>query len=292
MYDRLTDAIVDANKGYNIGGAPSPIIAGHRGGQNGYMPLPGIYEDGKLVDNLQNAQPYVKQNVIPLVLRYPYFFNYMPNKDLWVKAYKSFIEDSPQSITGLTSGASVETVETAVGGSGEMFQTPSDVKQERSTPTINIPDKANRSWQRFLNTYIRYGIKDPHTKTPLVTTYFDLKEDGYIYTNDMFSGVVIFIEPDVTQQYVVDCWLCLNFYPLKDGTREGRRDLTQAGELNELSIDFAAVTFNNEAVQLLGQKLLDKLTVRRIRPDTGIMPPVEDIHPDLESADTGYNKKY
>ena len=86
MYDRLTDAIVDANKGYNIGGAPSPIIAGHRGGQNGYMPLPGIYEDGKLVDNLQNAQPYVKQNIIPLVLRYPYFFNYMPNKDLWVKA--------------------------------------------------------------------------------------------------------------------------------------------------------------------------------------------------------------
>ena len=64
MYDRLTDAIVDANKGYNIGGAPSPIIAGHRGGQNGYMPLPGIYEDGKLVDNLQNAQPYVKQNII------------------------------------------------------------------------------------------------------------------------------------------------------------------------------------------------------------------------------------
>ena len=126
----------------------------------------------------------------------------------------------------------------------------------------------------------------------MVTTYFNLKEDGYIYTNDMFSGVVIFIEPDVTQQYVVDCWLCLNFYPLKDGTREGRRDLTQAGELNELSIDFASVTFNNEAVHILGQKLLDKLTVRQMRPDTGIRPPVEDIHPDLSAADTGYNKKY
>lgn len=286
---RLTDAIVAKGKAY-AGSAPALEIG--RGGQMGYMPRFGtVGADGKLYEEWINAHLYIKQNLIPLVLRYPRFFDYMPEKQYWIRGYKSMIEEHPISIEGLSSGLTVETDEEAVGGGGEMMEEITDVKRERSQISMTIPDKGGKSMLKMIDAIIRYGMKDPDTKRPLVSQFFKTVEDIGMYTPDFYTGMCIFIEPDVTQQVVIDAWLSFNMFPKGTGDRTGRRDLKSPGEKNNLSIQWSSITMNNEAVVILAQKILDQLTVLKKIPDKDLLPPIDRIDPSVANADSGFNRR-
>ena len=286
---RLKEAIVAKGRAY-AGSAPALEIG--RGGQFGYMPRFGkIDSDGKVYEEWVNNHLYIKQNVIPIVLRYPKLYDFMPDKAYWIRGYKAMLEDHPLTIEGLTSGLTVETDEEAVGGGGEFMEEITDVKRERTQLSFTIPDKAGKAIQKFIDATIRYGMKDPDTKKPLVSQFFNTLNDVGIYTPDFYTGMCMFIEPDVTQQVVVDAWLCFNMFPKGTGERTGRRDLKSPGEKNNLSIQFTSITMNNEATQIFAQKLLDQLTVLKKIPDTDLLTPTDRIDPSVEAIDSGFNRK-
>lgn len=286
---RIYDAVLAQNKAYST---HSPAMDVRYGGQQGYMPRFGLKDkNGKYWEEWVSNHSYIKQNIIPIVLRYPKFFDYMPDKAYWIAGYKALLEEHPISIEGLSTGITVETDEEVFGGGGEYMEEPVDSKRERSQVNIQLPDKAGRSFQKLLNCIIRYGIKDPDTKKPLVSQYFDtLKDAGGIYTPDFYSGVVLFIEPDVTQQVVIDSWLCVNFFPKSDGDRTGRRDMKSPGERNVLNIQFASITMNNEATLILGDHILKQMTRLRKNPDLDMTPPLGDIDPAVKAVEYGFNR--
>lgn len=285
---RLTDAIISKGKAY---AQPAPALNIARGGQQGYIPRFGaIGQDGKLYEEWVNAHLYIKQNVIPMVLRYPRFLDYMPDKKYWIAGYKSMMEEHPISIDGLNTGLTVSTDEEAVGGGGEYMEEPTDVKRNRSQLSYQIPDKGGKSLQRMLDFIIRYGMKDPDTKKPLVSQFFDTERDIGMYTPDFYTGMCIFIEPDLTHQYAIDAWLCFNMFPKGTGDRTGSRNLVNAGEKNVLSIEFSSITMNNEAVISLANKLLKKTLILKSIPDTDIITPIQDVDPSVAAIDGGFNR--
>lgn len=289
---RLKDAVLDKEKLY-AGTAPAANLV--YGGQQGYMPRIGtIAEDGKVYEEWISSEAYVSKNIIPVVIRTPKFFELMDDKAMWIDTFKALIELHPQTITGLTSGLTVEFDETAVGGAGEQLESLTDVKRARSSVSMTYKEKANKAITKFFDTFIRYGMMDPDVKAPLVTKLINnIDEIGGIYSADFWTATVIFIEPDVTQRVCVDAWLRTNMAPKSNGERTGERNMANAGSGKELSIDWTGITMNNAAVLKLGQKFLDEMSVLSKLPDTDMVVPTAPdggISADVDSSNIGYNE--
>lgn len=288
---RLVEAVLREDRAWNR------TVSGldpRYGAQDGYIPRFGTIDPNtnQLAEEWVSAQPYIKQNVIPVLLRAPKFFKYMPNPDIWIAGYKAIMEEHCKAITGISSGITVEVDETEIGGSNEVFEMPTGAKREQTRINTTIVDTAGRSIQRLLEDIIRYGMVDPDVKKPLVSLYMDVRRELQgVYTNDMFGSAMLYIEPDVTQQVVTNAWLCVNVWPKSGGEVTGRRDLRQAGEKNEMSIDWASITMNNYAVIAFAQKTLNQMSYLSVNPEYGMVVPMDSIDPDVSASNFGFNRK-
>ena len=294
---RLAKAIIgiDGSAGRTYGGQSGAINLS-QGGQFGLMSRIGYTaEDGKNYSEFISSHSYISKNVIPIVLDYPRFFDFMPEPELWISAYKNLIETIPRSIEGLQSGLTVETDEHPIGGAGEMMEEPTDVKRARSTLTFNVRERAGKSITKFLDYLIRYGLMDPDQKRPLIIRHFKdqqgLEDVQGMYTPDYYTGTAIFIEPDITTRVCIDAWLCTNMFFKSNGERTGKRDITAAGEVKDLSLESTCITMSNENVRILADKLLKELTILKTVPDTDMHLPYKNIDSNVRAvADTGFNQ--
>lgn len=286
---RIKEAILAKDTAY---AGNSPVLDLSKGGQNGYMAQLGMVDkDGKHYDAWISNQAYVKRNIIPVVLDYPKFFDFLKEKEKFISAYKALIELHPLTIDGLSSGLTVEVDEHAVGGAGEMQEEITNVTMARSSLSFTFKEKAGKAIQKFLDFIIRYGYMDPYTKKPLVSQFIDdMDKIGGAYTPDFYTGTVIFIEPDVLHKEVVDAWLCTNMFFKSNGERTGKRDVHTAGEAPELTIESSAITMNNDAVLKLANEILGKLTIINDIPDVDMVTPAGGIDPSVAKQETGYNQ--
>lgn len=260
------------------------------GGQFGYMPRIGISKNGKNYGEFITNEPYVAQNIIPLLLTTPRFMDVMPN-GVWMKqALKNLMETMAYEINGLSSGLEVDSDETPIGGAGEVYSVPVNVTRSRSVLSFVWKEQALRPIQNFWNMYIRYGIMDPDTKSCLSSTFFSsaTTADGNtfngVYSSDYWSFTMLFIKPDITHTVVDDAWLCTNMYPNKDGERTGKRSLMSPKEGLDLDVEFTPITLNNYAVKLYAEEVLKGLTVFNNLPDFTIELPVTEVAPVLRSS--------
>jgi len=286
---RIKDSILQKKSAY---AGTSPVSDLRYGGQNGYMAKIGrVGKDGKNAEEWISNQAYVQRNIIPVVIRAPKFFNYMPEPKKWIETYKALIELHALTITGLNSGLTVETDEHAVGGAGEKQEEVTNVLRTRSTINTTYKEKVGKSIIKFLDYCIRYGMMDPDTKKPLVANIMkNLDNDGGIYTADFYTGTILFIEPDVTHTVVNDAWLCTNVFPKSNGERTGKRDINSAGETIDISIDWSSITMSNEVVMDMADKVLKNLTVLNTLPDTDMALPSSEIDANVASSEVGYNE--
>ena len=287
---RIKDAILAKDSAY---AGHNPAMNLYNGGQNGYMSQVGIIgKDGKHYDAWISNQAYVKRNIIPVVLAYPKFFDFLADKDKFIESYKALIELHPLTIDGLSSGLTVETDEHAIGGAGEMQEEITNVTRARSTLSFTFKEKAGKSIQKFLDFIIRYGYMDPDTKKPSVAELISsMDKVGGSYTPDYYTGTVIFIEPDALYKEVVDAWLCTNMFFKSNGDRTGKRDIHSAGEAPELTIESSAITMNNEATLNLATEILSKLTIIGKDPHIDMFTVSGDgVEAPVAKATTGYNQ--
>jgi len=290
----LLDAVLNKDKTYNPneGGKTAPVMNLSYGGL-GYLPKIGrIGPDGKNYEEWVSNDAHVSRNVIPILLTYPKFFNYMPNKDLLIKTYKAIMEEHALTITGFNSGLELETGDNIL-GPNLTSKVVTKVNIAETALNMTFRERTNKTFTKFFDMFIRYGIMDPHSLKPLVSKYItNFEEVERAYLSDMYSCTMLFIEPDITQKAVVDAWLVFNMFPLKTGDRTGKRDISAAGETVELSIDFNSPTLNTPAVLTLASAVLDSLTVLNKIPDLEMILPVSGVDSTLSSLeDTGFNRK-
>ena len=216
------------------------------------------------IANLSANTPYVRRNVIAVLLDAPEFFKYMADTDLLVRGLKRLIETHARTITGLNQTIHTEYAEAPSGGSGEVIETITNVTRERSNPTITCYELAGRTVTRFLNMWIRYGLGDENSKVPLVVTEANLKASQW--TQNFASATVLFFEPDPTFSDINAAWLCTNMQP-KDGVNwEGGKDAGVMGVYEELSIPFTATTEVSVSVDNLAREIMGNMNKAGLNP--------------------------
>lgn len=252
------------------------------GGNNGDVPVfGGVAPDGSAIDTWVSNHGYVSQDIIPVVLKTPLFFDFLENPNKWKNTWKAIFQKHAISITGLSSGLTVETDEEEIGGTGEFYESIKDTKKARSVIVIELKDRMHKTIQRFIDFCIRYGQKDYLTKKPLITNYIDdISEIAGGYTPDYYTGTILFIEPDVSRKTVVDAWFSTQIYFKGNGERTGKRQLSAGGEGLTMSLTLASVTLSTEKVMELAENILPTLkTISAM--DSDILLPSDGISPDL-----------
>ena len=286
---RITESVLQKGSVY---AGHSPALNLRYGGQDGYFSKIGrVGPDGKTYEEWISNQAYVQRNIIPIVIRAPKFFDFMPEPKKWVDTYKALIELHPLAITGLQSGLTVEVDEHNIGGAGETQEEVTNVTRAKSAVNTTYKEKAGKAITKFLDLVIRYGMLDPDTKKPLVADLIgSIDKVGGMYTPEYYTGTVLFIEPDVTQKVVVDAWLVTNMFPKSNGERTGKRDIHSAGEAPEISIDWGGITMNNEAVHIMADTVLSGLTVLSTSPDVDRVVGNSSITANVSASTAGYNE--
>lgn len=272
---RVTDALL-GQKAFGIG-SNQPILDATFGGQMGYAPVLGEW--------VSNAA-YVRRNLICVLLEAPRFFQQMPDSQKWVDTLKSLVELHPRSIEGLNGGLTLEFDEHPVGGAGEVQEEVIDSKRERSAPVFTFVEKYGMPIQTFLYQWITYGIMDPDTKFALANTLTggNLAED---MLPDQYTASMLFMEPDPQHKRVVKSWVVTNMMPKGTGEIIGRRELTAAGEVSNLSVEFTGIAQFNLGTNIFAQSILDKIVMANANPY--LRPSfVSAIDPKVEASSKGY----
>lgn len=270
---RLNDALLNG-RAYNRG-TQHPVLNAAYGGQFGFSNNIGQY--------VSNAA-YVQRNVIALLLEAPAFFQLLPDANIWVSTLRAMIELHPRTIEGLNMGLTVEVQGTPVGGAGEEQEEVTNVTRARSQPVFTYNDKYGRPFQRFLEYWITYGLMDPASKVANVGTLANYPTD---MLPDRYAMTCLFIEPDPTHRKVIKSWLSTNMYPKGTGDITGRRDLTSALTVPDLSIEFTALTQVGAGVDLLGQKMMDYLNITNANPNMRAAF-IQEIAADVAAVQEGY----
>jgi hypothetical protein len=249
---RLADAILQG--GYSRG--KETMLDLSYGGQNGYAP--------NLTEWVSQTH-YVRRNIHCILLEAPRGFQYLPEPAFWISALKNMVEVHARTIEGLNAGLEVTNTEVAVGGSNEIFEDTSNITRTRSDVTFGLTDLYGRPMQTFIENWILYLMGDPNNKIPMINTLTTVRPNDMLA--DMSSATMLFIEPDPTHSKVTKSWLGTNMRPRGTGAIEGRKDLTAAGDLSELSIGFTGVYQYGIGVDLFAQAILNSLNLNNANPN-------------------------
>lgn len=247
------------------------------GGQMGYA--------NNLSEWVSNAA-YVRRHIFPILVAQPSFFNQSVHAQKLTDQLRALIERHPTRIEGLNSTVEVEFGETPVGGAGEVQEEVTNTRRNRSTPTFSYFEKYGRPIQNFLEWWITFGLMDPDTKIANVGTLASAPDD---MLPDRYTMTVLFIEPDAVHGKAAKSWLCANMMPKGTGEIIGSADRASAMNLQELSIEFTALTQRSNGVDYWAQQIMNTIKI------TGANPYMREafyqqLTGEVERANTGYAK--
>lgn len=278
---RLLDAI---NKdGFDGLGGYKNTMNISKGGVNGLLPKIGaIDSDGKLKDAWVSNHAYIREDIIPVVLKTPKAFDFLQGKELWKSTWISIITEHMHNISGFTSTVEVSTDEERIGKGEEMQETPTGVRVARTVITGEAKEKANKTISKFLSLVAFYTIKDQYSDRPLVSQFLDIDAIGGGYTPDYWSGAVLWIEPDITKQMVVDAWYSVQVYFKNSGDRTGSKNKESAGESVSLALNLASINFSTQKVFELAEKILPTVSGIKLLTDSDLSLADSEVAPDAK----------
>jgi hypothetical protein len=250
---RLQNAILT---GPFSAGYASPQLNLTLGGMNGYRAD---------LSQFTNNSAYVQRPLVWLLLEAPVGFKYLPDPDYMTAALKALIELHPKTVTGFSRGLKADFVENAVGGGGEMQYDITDMKREQTQIQATYIDKYNRPIQNFWEYYMEMLMLDPESKVPGISTLPGAKPTDLL--PDMLTFSTLAFEPDPTFQYVLKAWVTTGIMPKVTGDITGKRDIQNAMESGELSLDFTGTSASGLGPQLFAQSVLDSFNLSNANPN-------------------------
>lgn len=259
-------------------GSQVPLLDLSKVGQHGHMVNFPAYN---------SSMPFVRRQMQVRMLRLPGFISQFRGQgvqDKLAATLKHIVEIAPLEITGYTATLNVETVDTPVGGAGEIMQAPSNVTRARSEPQLQYNEKDNRSIGKFWNWYIEMALGSPETKFGLINTL-----EGTTHTDmlsDFIGWAMIAWEPDSRGKGVVQAYLSTNCWPTTAAPIESARSINNGGEKLDFGITLAALTQVGAGVDLVAQFFQNQTSFTGGNPN--LRPAMQDqISADLLKAATG-----
>lgn len=200
-------------------------------------------------------------SLICRVLRLPRAFEKIPN-GAGLKlgmALKQICETYAQGWEGFNASKRIATTDTPISGTSEIFQSPTKVIRERSSPSLRIPEKQGLAVYNVFDTWTDLTIGDYDTQIPNIFTIEGVAREELL--PDFYSMCCLFYEVDRSFQYVLRAYLIDNMFPMDGLENIAWRDKTREGEKTELTIPFAGYQDTSLGAKRLAQKLHNRMSL-------------------------------
>ena len=262
------------NKSYYGGTSYQPMINLLYGGSEGHTAhISRMMDDGQVFEEYMSMDPYISNNVIPIVLRTPGIFDALADVELGSRLKQHYINMMtimPKTIDGLKRTVNVSFAEERLGGTGEVLESVTNVTKEKSDIQHTYIDRVGKPVWTLHDFLIRYAKMDYETGMPLAVT-LDLKpgylEKGQEPDRAFYTGTMAYVEPNITRKNVVEAYISGNIFPRTTGANESNSDRGSDRKRSELSIGYTNVTISGEPAKVVGQIILDKMQVFKENPD-------------------------
>lgn len=254
--ERLKNTFLSTNAYQN--GATAPMMDLRNGGQMGFS--------GDYISAV-SWQPFVRQNLIPILMKAPTGFDDLPaEKEYLVGALKALIEERALTIDGISDNLSVEFGSTPFVG-GEILEVPNGSSIDPNQPSYTWQEVDGRAVSTYWYNYINMLVFSNELRAPgIITTPEGSERTDRLL--DYYSFTVLFIEPNLNLNRVVVALLCSNMVPRSSGTRELGFDKTSANQVSTISVTFSALTERGAGVNQLAQRVLDQMRAVGANPMT------------------------
>ena len=291
LTNRIEAGILDSTELHASG---SPTLDLNYGGLTGAMPRFGYVDpkSGKYYGEWINATPYVRENIIPVMLTYPKALDFIPDKERWIGMFKAALEVEAQSITGLNTSRSLETGDGGKITGGQSFEVPTKVSIAASNISYTWKERMGRPFGKWLDFWLEYLIQDPFTRRAKITRYLEdptSNEDFIMYTPDFYTVTMLYIEPSNQMTTVEQAWLSFNMMPKVGGNREGKREVDAAGETIDLSVEFTNIVIDTDCVKRLAKAILPRLVSLYEIPDLDLTLPVAGFDASVKDNTTAHS---
>lgn len=268
---RVENALLGQGQAYMFG-TTNPALDIALGGQMGWSV--------NMVEWV-NAQPYVRIDMVPIVMEVPTGFQDLPDSQLWIDAYVALWGTRMSRITGIQSTLTVDVVESAVGRAGEMFEVPSNATMARSQLSTECDEIYGRPIQKYLEAYNNLLIRDPNTGIANINTLSSTTRTDMLA--DVYSGTILFFEPNPCFAEPQDAVLCCNVFPKGAGDRTMSRELGQGGDKVTLNIEWGCIAQRGYGVLKLAREMMQLINIAGANP-TMAVPLVSEASADAQSA--------
>ncbi len=282
MPSALTSNLFLNGQAFSTGNtAQSQMLDLSQGGQMGW--------DVNLSQWVSN-QAYIRRHLICILLEAPKFFQMMPNPNKWVQALKAMVELHATNVEGLSATLNVDTEMHPVGGANEMQEEITNVTRKRSEVSFTWNEKFGMPIMTFLYNWITYGLMDPNAKYPLASTLQQNMVPAEM-TADQYSMTCLFMEPDPTHRKVIKSWVTTNLFPKSSGDIDGKRNLTEALEMVEVTVEFGGISLFTLGTNAFAQQILDNINQNLTNANPYLQPSwVSQISSDVASQADGYSE--
>jgi hypothetical protein len=250
---RLTEALLSGTA--FSAGQTQPMLDPTYGGQEGWAP--------RYTQWISN-QAYIRRNLVCILLEAPKFFQYMPNPSTWVQVLKSLVETQTRTIEGFNATLTASFNDHPIGGSGEVQHEYTNIVRTPSEPEFTFVEKYGIPITTFFYNWMVYGMMDPESKYPMVTTLSGAKPTDYLA--DQYTMTCLFFEPDPIHQHVMRAWITSNMMPRTSGEITAKRDMTEEGNQLELQIGFTGLSQFGLGVNIMAQQILDSINITNANP--------------------------
>lgn len=249
----LKDRLLDPTNPLVAQSTLAPVANGLIYGQNGPLLQHGRY---------MNTATDISRPAFCRVVEFPRWIEFMPDPKPYRQAIKAFFEIHTK-FDGLQKGLNADFHEQEIGAAGHKQFDVTKTTITQSEITHSMTDFVGLPFQNLLAQWIRFGMMDPESWLPLITT---MRDDVTDMLPDMYSATLLYVVPDARFQRAQKAWLITNAAPRNNGPDEARRDITQPGQPTELSIPFTGLQDTSYGVLQFAQEEMDRMTRSGLNP--------------------------
>ena len=203
-----------------------------------------------------------------IVLRTPLGYDYLPagTREWYIGAYVALFEQRAEEITGLDQTLEAEFTETNIGGSKQVMEDLSNVTRARSNLSLRLTDPPGRPYQRLAeSTLLLFGMDD-QIKIPRILSINADIPANVMALPEFRAGVVLFYVPDISEQYIDKAWLLGNVGFKGGGDNKAGRNLQNALEKAEITLDMTCWAQMDEAAIAAATSIHRQLNAARVSP--------------------------
>lgn len=206
-----------------------------------------------------SSSRYAKQHLVIALVDVPALLKKLPDHEVLIETIRSLMEERATNISGFDSSVSWSFEETVESHNGEMRETVTDAKRNRTVPSMEWPEVGHGAIQKLWEYVGTQILLDPETGKAGILTAEEFIRSPIPIMDATQGFTLLAYEPTPSMDGIVHAWLVTDMKQKSAGEVTGSRVTGQALEAPVVTIEFTGMTDRGDDVKAMALEHLNSI---------------------------------